>query len=265
VTPPVGETQVWIGAVNHPHERPTFNPADNWQWLELAAWGLVVALVLAGGLAIIRKIWTGEINLESVVSEPETGKASLGRFQALLFTFVFLIAFVLVVAQTGNFPPSIPIEVLFILAGSLGTYLVAKYISGTAAAPVATPPIVPYVVWAQDGLQLTPAAAGATPLSVERDGSPGAVLTLRLPRMGEAYSASQMTVVAAVVGQVTLRLTPKTTGNNSIQYRVGRGSLKVLSASAEEQTTANVVTEITAGVFGPDTAATVDLEIHRIS
>lgn len=110
---------------------------------EWIAWGggvLFLALLGAFGVLVLRAIWRGEISLKYLISEKD-GKASLSRFQALIFTFVFMIAILLIVIETGRFPTEIPLNVLLILGGSLATYLTAKAIGeqGTGEAALVAP------------------------------------------------------------------------------------------------------------------------------
>lgn len=65
------------------------------------------------------------IDISQVLSEAD-GKASLSRFQALLFSFVFAAGCLAIIIETGAFPQDIPMEVIAILGGSLTTYLVSK-------------------------------------------------------------------------------------------------------------------------------------------
>ena len=88
-------------------------------------WILAIFLGLLGGL-FLWQIWTGTIDLKNVVSEGD-GKASLSRFQFLVFTFVIAMSFLLVVV--GNTPlriPEVPPGVYALLGISGGSYLVSK-------------------------------------------------------------------------------------------------------------------------------------------
>lgn len=51
---------------------------------------IYVLLVFIAGIAavILYKMWTNQIDLKGLVSEKGSGKASLSRFQFLLFTFI---------------------------------------------------------------------------------------------------------------------------------------------------------------------------------
>lgn len=99
--------------------------SDYWNYLELAAWAIALTIIAGFAIAILFKIFRNTINLKELISEPD-GKASLSRFQALIFTFVFVIALALIVLRTGRFPTDVPLGVWALLAGSLGTYLISK-------------------------------------------------------------------------------------------------------------------------------------------
>lgn len=72
---------------------------DNAAWIGLQ-WVIVLFLGLIG-LNIVIKIWSDKINLNSLLSEPD-GKASLSRFQLLLFTFVIVGIYVVLCLQQGD-------------------------------------------------------------------------------------------------------------------------------------------------------------------
>ncbi len=97
--------------------------------LQAASW---VALGFVGllGATILAWIWTGRINLNRVISEPN-GDASLSRLQFLIFTFVIATSLFLVVASQPNgpaFPAEIPQGVFMLLGISGSSYLVSKSI-----------------------------------------------------------------------------------------------------------------------------------------
>lgn len=96
-----------------------------WDWIEIFAWGIALLIVVAFAVAICLAFRKGMISFTGIIAEKD-GKASLSRFQALLFTFVFVISLGLIVMRTGQFPTELPIPVLALLGGSLGTYLVSK-------------------------------------------------------------------------------------------------------------------------------------------
>ncbi len=98
---------------------------NGWTYIEFAGWLISLTAVAGFGLVILWKIARGTIDLKDLISEAD-GKASLSRFQALLFTFVFVISLALIVMRTGQFPTEVPLGVWALLAGSLGTYLASK-------------------------------------------------------------------------------------------------------------------------------------------
>ena len=96
-----------------------------WDWLELVAWSIAFLILVGFAIGVFYSFRKGAISLTGIIAEPD-GKASLSRFQALLFTFVFVIAVGLIVMRTGQFPTALPLPVLALLGGSLGTYLASK-------------------------------------------------------------------------------------------------------------------------------------------
>jgi hypothetical protein len=97
------------------------------QWLAVIS-GYGLLLVVGGfGLAIIWRIWRGEIDLTKLISEPN-GDASTSRLQFLIFTFVIALSlFLVIVGQTPpKFPEVIPATVMALLGISGSSYLVSK-------------------------------------------------------------------------------------------------------------------------------------------
>ena len=90
--------------------------------------GWILAVFIAGlGLLILWRILTGEIKLDKLL-EDEKGKASLSRFQFLIFTFVIAMSLYLVIvsATPPAFPQEIPGEIFALLGISGGSYVVSK-------------------------------------------------------------------------------------------------------------------------------------------
>lgn len=90
--------------------------------------GWIIALFVGALEAII--LWyivSGRIKLESLISEPN-GKASLSRFQFLVFTLVIAVSFLLVVVgqDTPRLPDPIPAGVFALLGISGGSYVISK-------------------------------------------------------------------------------------------------------------------------------------------
>lgn len=106
--------------------------------------GSVVALILLGfALAIIIKLLRKECDVCGLFCEPEKdgkkGKASMGRFQLLIFTFVIAGLYFLLSLEAGTFV-DIPENVLYLLGISAGGFGGSKYI-GRDPAPQAPKPI----------------------------------------------------------------------------------------------------------------------------
>ena len=131
------QDKVLIGVVETPY-RPPFEKNNAWAYLEFAAWGLFLLVLFGVGVIVLWKIAYGGINLKEVLSESD-GKASLSRFQVFLFTFVFVIGVMLILIRTGAFPTDIPLPVLAILGGSLGTYLISKGLGGSGTPSTSQP------------------------------------------------------------------------------------------------------------------------------
>ena len=79
-------------------------------------------------ILILWKIYNNTIDLKGLLTEPSSdgqGKASLSRFQFLVFTFVIAGLFLLLSIESGAFV-DIPNNVLALLGISGGSYLVSK-------------------------------------------------------------------------------------------------------------------------------------------
>lgn len=89
-------------------------------------WSLAI-FVAAVELILLVLILTGRINLAGLLTE-ENGKASLSRFQFLLFTFVVATSFFLIVvgSEPPKFPSEIPSEIFVLLGISGGSYVISK-------------------------------------------------------------------------------------------------------------------------------------------
>lgn len=78
------------------------------------------------GLVVAWKIVTGAIDITKLISEQgPDNKASLSRFQMLVWTFVIGFSFLYLVIINDTLP-DIPAEVLGVLGISGGTYAVSK-------------------------------------------------------------------------------------------------------------------------------------------
>ncbi|MBS9478617.1 hypothetical protein [Ancylobacter radicis] len=104
---------------------------------------LVIAIILMGFAAVVLwQILAGKIDLAELVSEPPAPgaapgvvpKASLSRFQFLIFTFVVAGLFLLLSIESGGFV-DIPNNVLGLLGISGGSYVVSKAVGQSKAQP----------------------------------------------------------------------------------------------------------------------------------
>jgi hypothetical protein len=123
-TVPAGQKELILQSIDSATTR-AWEANNGWTWLELVAWFVALAVVTGFGVNILWRFARGTIDVKDIISEVN-GKASLSRFQALLFTFVFVISLSLIVVRTGRFPTDVPLGEWALLAGSLGTYLVSK-------------------------------------------------------------------------------------------------------------------------------------------
>ena len=95
--------------------------------LKIAIGWTLCAFIILLGLAIVRLIVIGKMDLSRLISEPN-GDASMSRFQLLVFTFVIALSLFLVIAgkPIPAFPDQIPGGVLALLGISASSYLVSK-------------------------------------------------------------------------------------------------------------------------------------------
>jgi hypothetical protein len=102
-----------------------FVPGDAKTKLTMSiGYGLLV-LAFLFGMVILVEIIRGNIDLSGLLSEDGT-KASMSRFQLLIFTFVIALSLFLMVAENGTKFPDIPANVLTLLGISASTYAVSK-------------------------------------------------------------------------------------------------------------------------------------------
>lgn len=106
------------------------------QNIALIAFAIISLILLLFAFVVLWKIYKGDISLDGLLSEPPpasaTGqvaagpwKASLSRFQFLIFTFVIAGLFLLLSIEAGTFV-DIPQNVLMLLGISGGTYVISK-------------------------------------------------------------------------------------------------------------------------------------------
>ena len=100
----------------------------------VAGWVVVVFMAALAAVIIVKflKGKDGGIDLQNLVSEGD-GKASLSRFQFLIFTFVIAMGLLVIILETGNFP-SVGSDVFGLLGISAGSYVGSK-IAQKAAKP----------------------------------------------------------------------------------------------------------------------------------
>ncbi|WP_299410546.1 hypothetical protein [uncultured Roseobacter sp.] len=119
---------------------------------DIAVVGFVAfsAVIVAFAAAVLWQIIDGKVDLFGIISEPDTvatvnnrPKASLSRFQFLVFTFVIAGLFLMLSIEAGGFV-NIPDNVLILLGLSGGSFVVSKSVSQqaakNAAMKVETPP-----------------------------------------------------------------------------------------------------------------------------
>lgn len=96
----------------------------------LALWAFVIlsAIIILFALIVLAKVWKGTINLNGLLCEPDSDKASLSRFQFLIFTFVIAGLYLLLSIEAGTFV-DIPTNVLALLGISGGSYILSKSVS----------------------------------------------------------------------------------------------------------------------------------------
>jgi hypothetical protein len=100
----------------------------------LAVWGFlgIMIILLGFGFVVLWKVITDRIDLSFLISEPvlpgvvgAPPKASLSRFQFLVFTFVIAGLYLLLCIEAGTFI-DIPTNVLGLLGISGGSFVVSK-------------------------------------------------------------------------------------------------------------------------------------------
>ncbi len=94
-------------------------------------WALTAVIVLFAAL-VLWKIFNNRIDLSNLLSESVDGKASLSRFQFLIFTFVIAGLYLTLCLETGSLL-DVPNGVLMLLGISGGGYVVSKGMTTSAA------------------------------------------------------------------------------------------------------------------------------------
>jgi hypothetical protein len=106
--------------------------------LSLLVASVVSLIILLLALAVVWEIWRGQLNLAFLLSEPvDKGgdgqpKASLSRFQFLIFTFVIAGLYLVLSIEAGQLV-EVPTGALVLLGISGGSYLVSKAAGGKPA------------------------------------------------------------------------------------------------------------------------------------
>jgi hypothetical protein len=108
---------IWVPTPDH-------DPAKK---VQLALAYAMLVLLFLFGFFVIAAIASGKIDIGGLLTEPDgkDGKASMSRFQLLIFTFVIGVSFFLVVLCNCELP-KVPSEVLTLLGISASTYGVSK-------------------------------------------------------------------------------------------------------------------------------------------
>lgn len=105
----------------------------------ISCWGFVVISIILLGFAalVLWKLFDDKLALNGLLSEPAAPgtdpsdiKASLSRFQFLIFTFVIAGLYLLLCIEAGTLI-DIPGNVLALLGISGGTYVVAKTVASS--------------------------------------------------------------------------------------------------------------------------------------
>ncbi len=91
----------------------------------VAIWSFVLGLIALMGIVIYQ---LAKRDLTTLILEPVGGKASLSRFQMLIFTFVVAGLFVALSIDTASFV-DVPASVLMLIGISTSGYVISKSIS----------------------------------------------------------------------------------------------------------------------------------------
>ena len=103
-----------------------------WTELSFIAACALLAIVMGTALVVLWLIAMKKIDLSLLLTDGDSTKASLSRFQFLLFTFVVVGLFLLLSVEAGAFV-DIPNGVLALMGISAGSYAVSKGINAGAA------------------------------------------------------------------------------------------------------------------------------------
>jgi hypothetical protein len=107
------------------------------QTIATIGFGVMAAIILLFALMVLWKIYNNDIKINDLLNEtPPAGsptmeaKASLSRFQFLVFTFVIAGLFLLLSIEAGTFV-EVPQNVLILLGISGGSYIASKTINAS--------------------------------------------------------------------------------------------------------------------------------------
>ncbi len=105
----------------------------------------LIVVIMGIALVVLWKIVTNKIDISQLIAEPDN-KASLSRFQFLIFTFVIAGVYLLLCVESGTFV-DIPESVLGLLGISGASYVISKGIGGQSSkgGPASEPPPAPPV------------------------------------------------------------------------------------------------------------------------
>lgn len=120
--------------------------SETWSGLALVVGYIVAGLILVLGALVVWKLFTGKLDLTSLIVDAD-GKASLSRFQFLIFTFVIAGLYLLLSIDSGSLI-DVPQNALLLMGVSGGSYVVSKGIDAArhkedlqaGAAPPQPPP-----------------------------------------------------------------------------------------------------------------------------
>lgn len=105
-------------------------PVEIWSGAAVALCIILVAVIGLFAVLILWKIWRNEINISGLLAETSDGKASLSRFQFLVFTFIIGGLYLILSLETGNLI-DVPQNALILLGISAGSYTISRGISAS--------------------------------------------------------------------------------------------------------------------------------------
>jgi len=109
----------------------------NSQLIATIGFGIIALILLGFAALVLWKVYDNQISLVGLLSEPagpDGPKASLSRFQFLIFTFVIAGLYLLLSIEAGTFV-DIPTNVLGLLGISGGSFLITKAVNPAKEGP----------------------------------------------------------------------------------------------------------------------------------